>query len=137
VNGANPNDGGDLGARSLLGEPERHDFLEQIAGTERAFTIATAVFEAILAVCRQKQVAPVEAEAIVSALLAELRIEVSGFDPAMIPLAVEARQRFGSGKHRLNMGDCLSYAAARHHRAELLFKGEDFTHTEANARVAS
>jgi ribonuclease VapC len=124
-------------AAILLGEPERDDFLERIAGTERAFTIATVVFEAILAVCRQKEVAPVEAEAIVSALLAELRIEVSGFDPTMIPLAVEARQRFGSGKHRLNMGDCLSYAAARYRRAELLFKGEDFAHTDVNARIAS
>jgi ribonuclease VapC len=122
-------------AAILLGEPERHDFLERIAGTERAFTIATVVFEAILAVCRQKKVAPVDAEAIVSALLAELRIEVTGFDPAMIPLAVEARQRFGSGKHRLIMGDCLSYAAARYHRAELLFKGEDFARTDVNAKI--
>ena len=124
-------------AAILLGEPERHDFLERIAGTEHAFTIATAVFESILAVCRQREVAPVEAEAIVSALLAELRIDVMAFDPAMIPLAVEARQRFGSGKYRLNMGDCLSYAAARYHRAELLFKGEDFAHTDVNAGIAS
>jgi ribonuclease VapC len=120
-------------AAILLGEPERRDFLERIAAAERPFTVATAVFEAILAVCRQKSVAPVDAEAIVSALLAELRIEVTAFEPAMVSLAVEARQKFGSGRHRLNMGDCLSYAAARFQRAELLFKGEDFARTDVNA----
>jgi ribonuclease VapC len=122
-------------AAILLGEPEREDFLERIAATERSFTIATVVFEVILAVCRQKGVTPAEAEPIVSALLAELRIEITGFDPAMIPFAVEARQKFGTGRHRLNMGDCLSYAAARFHRAELLFKGEDFARTDVNAKV--
>ena len=121
-------------AAILLGEPERQDFLERIAGMEGVFTIATVVFETILAVCRQKSITPVDAEAIVSALLAELRIEVTGFEPAMIPLAVEARQKFGSGKHGLNMGDCLSYAAARHHRVDLLFKGEDFARTDVNAK---
>jgi ribonuclease VapC len=122
-------------AAILLGEPERQDFLERIAGTEGPFTIATVVFEAILAVCRQKSVAPAAAEAIISSLLAELRIEVAGFVPAMIPFAVEARRQFGSGKHRLNMGDCLSYAAARYHRAELLFKGDDFARTDVNATI--
>ena len=121
----------------LLGEPERQDFLERIAGTEHTFTIATVVFETILAICRQKSIRPVDAEAIVSALLTELRIEVTGFEPAMLPLAVEARQRFGSGRHGLNMGDCLSYAAARRHGAELLFKGEDFARTDVNAKIAS
>jgi ribonuclease VapC len=122
-------------AAILLGEPERQDFLERIAGAEQPFTIAPVVFEAILAVCRQKGVAPVKAEALMSALLAELRIGVAAFDAAMIPLAVEARQKFGSGEHRLNMGDCLSYAAARYHRAELLFKGEDFARSDVNDQV--
>jgi len=122
-------------AAILFGEPERRDFLERIAETDSSFTIATVVFEAILALCRQKSVAPAEAEAIVSALLAELRVEVTGFEPAMIPLAVEARQKYGSGRHRLNMGDCLSYAAARFHRTELMFKGEDFARTDVNAKI--
>jgi ribonuclease VapC len=120
----------------LLGEPERQDFLERIAETPHVFTIATVVFETILAICRQKSITPVDAEAIVSALLVELRIEVTSFEPAMISLAVEARQKFGSGRFGLNMGDCLSYAAARHHRTELLFKGEDFARTDVNAKSA-
>ena len=41
--------------------------------------------------------------------------------------------RYGKGrKHRasLNFGDCLSYACAKAHGAKLLFKGEDFAHTD-------
>jgi ribonuclease VapC len=37
-----------------------------------------------------------------------------------------------AGRHpaRLNFGDCLSYAVAKHLDAPLLFKGDDFTHTD-------
>jgi PIN domain len=41
--------------------------------------------------------------------------------------------RYGKGrKHRasLNFGDCLSYACAKAHGAKLLFKGDDFAHTD-------
>jgi ribonuclease VapC len=47
--------------------------------------------------------------------------------------AVTARERYGKGrKHRasLNFGDCLSYACAKAHGAKLLFKGDDFAHTD-------
>jgi hypothetical protein len=47
--------------------------------------------------------------------------------------AVAAFERYGKGrKHRarLNFGDCLSYACARAHGAKLLFKGDDFVHTD-------
>ena len=50
-------------------------------------------------------------------------------------LAVEASHRYGRGRHKadLNFGDCFSYACARHHGLALLFKGEDFVHTDIEA----
>ncbi len=38
---------------------------------------------------------------------------------------------------RLNFGDCLSYAVARKHHAPLLFKGEDFAHTDVKRALLS
>jgi ribonuclease VapC len=46
--------------------------------------------------------------------------------------AVIAHRRYGKGHHpaRLNMGDCFAYACARTNNARLLYKGDDFSHTD-------
>jgi ribonuclease VapC len=57
-------------------------------------------------------------------------------DVAITSLAIEAAQRFGQGAGYpgiLNLGDCFSYATARHLRAALLFKGDDFSRTDIEA----
>lgn len=43
-----------------------------------------------------------------------------------------AYRRFGKGRHRagLNYGDCFAYALAASSGQPLLFKGEDFAHTD-------
>jgi len=65
-------------------------------------------------------------------------IERSGIviEPVTLELARAARRAYraygrGSG-HRanLNFGDCFSYALAREKREPLLFKGDDFVHTD-------
>jgi len=118
-----------------LGEPERQAFLERIAEASRPMILATSVLEAVLAVCRRKGIRPREAYEIIVELAEELRISIVGFYPDMLPLAIDARRRYGAGKNRLNMGECLAYAAARHYRAELLYKGDDFALTDVNAHV--
>jgi len=48
-------------------------------------------------------------------------------------IARQAYRDFGRGSgHRanLNFGDCFAYALARVKREPLLFKGDDFTHTD-------
>jgi len=44
-------------------------------------------------------------------------------------------RRYGKGRHTagLNFGDCFSYALAKATGEPLLFKGEDFTHTDIAA----
>ena len=43
-----------------------------------------------------------------------------------------AFSRFGKGRHRaaLNYGDCFSYALATTKAEPLLYKGDDFGHTD-------
>ncbi|GEP05658.1 type II toxin-antitoxin system VapC family toxin [Methylobacterium oxalidis] len=60
-------------------------------------------------------------------------VTVVPFTLDMYRAASDAFLRFGKGRgHRaqLNFGDCLAYAVARTHAAPLLFKGDDFVHTD-------
>jgi ribonuclease VapC len=47
-------------------------------------------------------------------------------------LARQAFRDFGKGRHRagLNFGDCFAYALAKEKGEALLFKGDDFRHTD-------
>ena len=52
--------------------------------------------------------------------------------PQQAEIAIGAFRRFGRGRHRaaLNIGDCFSYALAVAADDVLLFKGDDFAHTD-------
>lgn len=77
-----------------------------------------------------------------SRLLAELAsvvgLQVVPFDVPQLEVAREAHRRFGrrSGSPaRLDLGDCFTYALAKVAGEPLLFKGDDFTHTDLIAAV--
>lgn len=60
-------------------------------------------------------------------------IQSADFTAEMLQQALDGFARFGKGRGhpaRLNFGDCLSYAVAKHHGIPLLFKGDDFRHTD-------
>jgi len=65
-------------------------------------------------------------------LLREAAIAIVGVSPQQAEIAIEAFQRFGKGRHRaaLNIGDCFAYALAKAADDVLLFKGDDFAHTD-------
>lgn len=65
-------------------------------------------------------------------LLRDGGIEVATVSPQQAELAIDAFRRFGKGRHRaaLNIGDCFSYAPAAATEHPLLFKGDDFSHTD-------
>ncbi len=67
----------------------------------------------------------------------ELLLRDGGFDvvsvtPQQADIAIGAFRRFGKGRHRaaLNIGDCFAYALAIATDHPLLFKGDDFMHTD-------
>lgn len=72
--------------------------------------------------------------------LYENRLAVEVVTPEQAKIAREAYRDFGRGSgHRaaLNFGDCFSYALARDKNLPLLFKGDDFRHTDVDAAVAT
>jgi ribonuclease VapC len=67
-------------------------------------------------------------------------VSVVPFGRSMADVASKAFVAFGrtSGHPaKLNFGDCMAYAVAAELRAPLLFKGDDFGHTDVMAHPAS
>jgi ribonuclease VapC len=65
----------------------------------------------------------------------ETEIVVEPVTAEQAKLAREAYRDFGKGRHKagLNFGDCFAYALAKDKGEPLLFKGDDFCHTDVEA----
>lgn len=71
-------------------------------------------------------------------LLEEAGVVIEPVTAEQARLARAAYRDFGKGRgHRakLNMGDCFSYALAKTFREPLLYKGDDFTHTDVRSAL--
>ena len=68
-------------------------------------------------------------------LIAKARFSIEAVTPEQAEIAREAWRRYGKGRHSagLNFGDCFSYALAKMTGEPLLFKGDDFAHTDIAA----
>jgi ribonuclease VapC len=120
----------------LLDEPERHAFESIITGGEPCAISAVNAHETATVLRARLGRAAVER---LWDLLAASEIEIVPFDEAQMRIAATAFDRYGKGidpRARLNLSDCAAYALARTKDAPLLFKGNDFTHTDLRS-VAS
>jgi ribonuclease VapC len=68
-------------------------------------------------------------------LIAKAGLSIEPVTADQVDVARECWRRYGKGRHSagLNYGDCFSYALAKVTREPLLFKGDDFTHTDIAA----
>ncbi|AZS39215.1 MULTISPECIES: type II toxin-antitoxin system VapC family toxin [Microbacterium] len=113
----------------LMAEPEAAEMSELLE--EGPFSLSAATLTECMIVLRGKG-----GEAKVLAL--DELLEATGatvvpLDEAQARLAARAYVRFGRGSGsaaRLNYGDCFSYALAISRDEPLLFKGDDFIHTD-------
>lgn len=66
-------------------------------------------------------------------------VDLVSVDSDQAEAARVAYRMYGKGRHRagLNYGDCFSYALAKISGQPLLFKGDDFTHTDVSPARAS
>jgi ribonuclease VapC len=65
-------------------------------------------------------------------LLSDGEFEVVSVTPHQAMIAIGAFRNYGKGRHPagLNIGDCFAYALASATGQPLLFKGNDFVHTD-------
>ena len=108
-------------------EPERDAFVQLIARASRRIMSPVNAWEVV---ARAWAVNGDEGRAKAQGLLVMPGIEIEPIDAVVTDLAIEALTRFGGRPARLNMGDCFAYALAKSREAPLLFKGEDFLHTD-------
>jgi len=62
-----------------------------------------------------------------------LQFDIVAFDRGLADAAVDAHRRFSRDSGHpanLNFGDCFAYALAKTRNVPLLFKGDDFIHTD-------
>lgn len=113
----------------LLQEPESERFERCIA--EASVRLLSAVNRVELS-CVIENRKGAAGRADLESLLREAGIDTVGATPHHAEIAIEAYRRFGKGHHRagLNIGDCFAYALAKAADEVLLFKGDDFVHTD-------
>lgn len=74
----------------------------------------------------------------ISDFIVEYEVGILPTNDEIAWIAAEAAEQYGRGSQhpaRLNFGDCISYAYARHLDAPLLFKGDDFVHTDITSAL--
>lgn len=113
----------------LQNEPERRAFNESIEAAEQVL-LSTASFVEISMIVESRLGADGVRD--LELFIAKARIALIPVDEEQAHLAVQAFRRYGKGRHPagLNFGDCFSYALARARADSLLFKGNDFAHTD-------
>ena len=117
----------------LRREPEADRFLQIISETEGCLLPAVSFLETsmVLAGRTGDQSSWTEFDALIS----RAEITVVPHDAELAEAARASFLRYGRGRHPadLNLGDCASYALARHLDVPLLFMGEDFSKTDLRA----
>jgi len=117
----------------LTREPEADALADAIEAARSPITSPIAVFEAAIGICRKRHASVEEAEADVREFLEIAEIEMIPITAKEAETALVAFARYGKGRGhpaQLNLGDCFAYAAAKNYRTSLLFKGQDFIHTD-------
>lgn len=114
----------------LTGEPEADAF---IAALDQASSIAVSAATLHEAYCVAQRAGIERGGERLGRLIELTAAMISPFDAEQLDAARRAYRRYGRGTRHaanLNMGDCFAYALAKTKRLRLLFKGDDFIHTD-------
>ena len=133
----------------LNDEPEAAAFEAAIERHERKIYVSpVARFEAVISLAAarsRKAKSRTSPEAInlaaqaVNALLETIQAQEAPILPVIADSAITAAAKFGRAVNHpadLNLGDCFAYAVAIDRQAPILFKGDDFTHTDLKNALA-
>lgn len=113
----------------VLSEPDEERYLDAMAVARQLTMSAGNWLEAAIVVDNRDD--PVAA-ARLNDIRVALGIDIVPVTHGMADLGRTAHERYGKGRHpaRLNYGDCFAYALAKETGQPLLFKGQDFAHTD-------
>ena len=119
----------------LKNEPESEAFSGAIEAAKAVRISAASYLESNIVVGRYK-------DPILTARLEEILenpgLQIEPVTAAQVKIAWQAYRDYGKGSGHpanLNFGDCFSYALARDKREPILFKGDDFVHTDLRSAL--
>lgn len=121
----------------LNDEPDAEPLRTALLSAEAILISPATIFEAHYVA---KHPALVDGNARLSTLLLELAPETVDFDEEQLSVARNAYAIYGLGTGHpaaLNIGDCFAYALAKSRNLPLLFKGDDFVHTDIEPALKS
>lgn len=116
----------------LTREPDAGALAARLGQAAKVHISPVVAYEAAVGIARVKNIAIADAKDVLDAFLAELSADIVTITRERGELAIAAFERFGKGRHKaaLNLGDCFAYACAKDLGVPLLFKGDDFPHTD-------
>lgn len=118
----------------LIEEPDAAELERRLdEATTRPITSPIVLVESALNLSRIKQIPLTVAREAVMDLLSTLKAQTVNITPEIGRRALEAYGRYGKGSGhpaQLNLADVFSYAVAKNYNVPLLYKGNDFIHTE-------
>ena len=118
----------------LKDEPEQRSFAEAIEQAETCLMSAANYVETSMVLEARNGY---EGLRDFDLFLLKAGIIIETVDAEQAKAARMAFSKFGKGRHKagLNFGDCFSYALAKTLGAPLLFKGDDFNHTDIRSAM--
>ena len=117
----------------LKREPERQRFTQLLKDAAEVRISAATYFEVSIVIDSARD--PITSR-MLDDLIESSKILIEPFTVDQVQIARQAYRDFGRGSgHRanLNFGDCFAYALARAKREPLLYKGDDFVHTDVRS----
>jgi len=119
----------------LQGEPERRAFIDAIQDAESCLLSTANLVETSIVIEARYGAAGIRD---LDLFVKRAGIELVPVDADQAEVARRGFSRFGKGRHRaaINFGDCFAYALATSLGESLLFKGDDFRHTDVRPQEA-
>ena len=118
----------------LSDEPEAERVSRALAGATKRITSPVAVLETVIALARADKfnLSTEAVEPLVLEFLEARGIEIRDLPPAKraTTLSLAAAHRYRSGRHGLNLGDCLHYACAKYYRVPILATADEFRQSD-------
>jgi len=118
-------------------EPDAPTMAKALADAEGRIMSAATYMECAIVLRKKLGVAGLRA---LHGLGERMQIAIAPWTAEQADAGIEAYIRFGHGSGHpanLNFGDCFSYALAKTRNLPLLFKGDDFVHTDIEPAVAA
>jgi ribonuclease VapC len=122
----------------MAAESDAASYVAAVDNARSRFTGAHVRLECTINVARILGLAIADAQAIYEEFLHISKIETVSITDAISRIATDAYGRFGKGQRhpaQLNFADCLSYACASSLGVSILFKGNDFIHTDLRSAL--